>query len=131
MTTRKHNPRNEAPVSLHPLKLEQALAKAMNVQPFLEHYDLHVKYLAGIRINSRDHERAETVANWLWKAIMGNDQWFALPPQEREHRFKESGARLRKDYMRERMLGQSPRPSAKIALDTERNYVLAQLQPSK
>ena len=43
MTTKKHNPRNEMPLSLHPLSLEQALGKAMNVQPFLENNDDIVK----------------------------------------------------------------------------------------
>jgi hypothetical protein len=33
MRARKHNPRNEKPISLHPLNLEDALKTAMQTKP--------------------------------------------------------------------------------------------------
>jgi len=33
MTSKKHNPRNEKPISLRPLKLKDALKKAMEAKP--------------------------------------------------------------------------------------------------
>ncbi len=125
MSTKKHNPSNEKPISLHPLSLEEALGKAMNVQSPLENYDLVVKYLAGIRINERHRTRAYNVANDLLKAVL-KEQWHPLSDAKRKRLIRDSGRHLWDTYMQGRqVLDQSPRDAAKIAIDAELTYLLS------
>lgn len=123
MTVRKHNPRNEKPISLHPLNLEEALGKAMNVQPVLEKRALIVKYLAGIRINERYPTRQYDVANDLLKAAL-KEQWHPLSDMKKKRLIRDSGRRLLNTYLEKRHTFQSNRKAAEIAINTELSYLL-------
>jgi len=130
MSTKKHSPSNEKPISLHPLSLEDALGKAMNVQPILENYGLLVKYLASTRINEHHRTRAYDVANDLLKAVL-REQWHSLSDAKRKKFIRDSGGRLWNSYMQERQRpDQSPRGAAKVAIDIELTYLLDQTKAS-
>lgn len=103
----------------------------MNVQPPFEKHDLLIKYLAGIRINERNRMRAYDVANDLLKAIL-KEQWHPLSNTKRKRLIRDSGGRLWGAYMQERkLLGQSPRDAAKVAIDNELTFLLGQTKASK
>ncbi len=129
MRGRKHNPRNEKPISLHPLSLEEALGKAMNVQPVLENHNLLVKYLSGIRINEHRPTRQYEVANDLLKAAL-KEQWNPLPDAKKKLLIRASGKRLLNTYTEERHAAQSNREAANIAINTELNYLLEKVKAS-
>jgi hypothetical protein len=122
---RHHNPRNERPVSLHPLKLEEALSKAMNAQPIVKDQALLVKYLAGIRINEHHPKRQYEVANHLIKAVF-RERGYSLADKNRQSLIRASGKRLLSVYLAERNKGQQNRDAAEVAFSAELNYLLAQ-----
>jgi hypothetical protein len=121
MSERKHNPRNEKPISLRPLSLEEALGKAMNVSLSLEKYEFLVKHLAHIPINGHDRTRASVVANDLLKAVL-KEQWHPLSDTIRKRLIGASTRRLWEGYMRRRkLLAQSPKEAAEEAINDELN----------
>lgn len=123
MTARKHNPRNEAPVSLHPLSLEQALRKAVNVQPFLENNDSLVKHLVATRLNARDLTSVGDVAYNLLKAVY-KEEWRTMSEAKQNQQIHASSKRVWADYTAQRRREQSPTMAAQMAINTELNYLL-------
>jgi hypothetical protein len=111
------------PPSLYSLGLEQALEKAMNVQPFLENNDDLVKRLSGTRVNSHNHTPADDVAYDLLKAVL-KKQWRPLSEDRKKRNIRFSGARIWKIYTAEIRRGQSHKSAAQFAIDTELTYLL-------
>ena len=131
MSTRKHNPRNEKPISLNPLSLEEALGKAMNVEPSSEKYTYLVKLLSGIPINGRDRRRAYEVAGELLHFVLG-ESWDQLSDTTKQRLTKPSAKRLWDNYMHNlKRLTQSHQEAAEGAIDDELSYLQEQLNQSR
>ena len=137
MNTRKHNPRNEKPISLNPLSLEEALGKAMNVIP-PEKYSNLVKLLSGIRINSSNRSPANMVASDLVDFVLKKRSLRRSEINKQQlKRLQTSGNCLWDGYKRRlklaatQELAQSHEEAAGEAIAVELNYLEQTLDQPK
>ena len=124
MTTKKHNPRNERPISLHPLTLEEALSKAVNIRFPPDRYEQLVRLLSGIRTKTGDdHGRANQVAGDLVHWVL-RETWDHLSDSARRQPWSQSTHRLLRRYRQNlRRLDTSPKEASEQAIDDELEYL--------
>lgn len=78
-----------------------------------------IAYLAGIRINERNHSRANTVAGHLVESVL-KERWHQLSDRQRQLLVRPSTRRLWDSYMHKRKyLELSPKEAAKQAIRDE------------